>query len=270
VGKVGSDEYVPPILIQRGAVVGEAIPSAVEPEANSAVIHPTSRPAVSTLELSTSAIPMHRHATEGARSERLGVVVAAANFFATPADDAALLNYLGEPIAVSLHRWPVVPISLNPLPRSELGNKKQIMIVSHELGLPRLIRAEDDSAMQGGTRAAVFNRINQERLAPAPGDGLVDSDASPVLLWVRGGTTDALIHQSQIGTQADSPAAISPEYQRWARRVMSWVRRNGTRVWGPESKQLRPDLDIDVHHISPIYALPGALAALEAGAAGRW
>lgn len=38
---------------------------------------------------------------------------------------------------------------------------------------------------------------------------------------------------------------------------------------GLESKGLRPDLDIDVHHISSIFALSDAFAVLEAGVVGR-
>jgi hypothetical protein len=43
----------------------------------------------------------------------------------------------------------------------------------------------------------------------------------------------------------------------------------GTKVWGHERRDIRPDLDIMLGIVSTIYALPDALAALEAGLPGR-
>jgi hypothetical protein len=64
-------------------------------------------------------------------------------------------------------------------------------------------------------------------------------------------------------------SAVSLEYERWVNRIMGWVRRRGTRVWGRQRRNIRPDLDIALDVVSTIYALPGALAALEAGVPGR-
>jgi hypothetical protein len=192
----------------------------------------------------------------------------AIDFFATHEDEDALLDYLGEPEAITLHTWPISPLGLPPLARGDLGTMHSVMVVSRALGPPRLIHP-DDAAMQGAGRAAVFNRMNWERLSPGRTDGLVDSNASPVLLWRRGTREGSVIHQSQIGLQADSMSAVSGDYERWVNRVTSWVRRRGTRVWGLERDALRPDLTIVIDHISSIYALPGALEALKAGFEGR-
>jgi hypothetical protein len=35
-------------------------------------------------------------------------MVSAVHYFATLGDHAAILDYLGEPVEVTLHRWPVV------------------------------------------------------------------------------------------------------------------------------------------------------------------
>lgn len=74
---------------------------------------------------------------------------------------------------------------------------------------------------------------------------------------------------SDVGSQADHPAQISEEYDRWLKRVLGWVRRAGTRVWGLEQASLRPDLDLQLSILNGVYALPGALAALESGTIGR-
>ena len=63
--------------------------------------------------------------------------------------------------------------------------------------------------------------------------------------------------------------AVSIDYERWVNRVLSWVRRRGTAVWGLKRVEVRPDLDIDLPFLNSVYALPGAMQRLEAGAAGR-
>src|SRR5665647_1706852 len=57
----------------------------------------------------------------------------------------------------------------------------------------------------------------------------------------------------------DAMASVSTEYEKWVKRAMGWVRRKGTRVWGLERHEVRPDLDIDLSFVNSVYALPGAL-----------
>ena len=64
-------------------------------------------------------------------------------------------------------------------------------------------------------------------------------------------------------------AAVSTEYEKWVKRAMGWVRRKGTRVWGLERHEVRPDLDIDLNFVNNVYALPEALIVLQTGVLGR-
>jgi hypothetical protein len=73
------------------------------------------------------------------------------------------------------------------------------MVVRRDLGPPVAIRPGDD-AMAEPTRAGVFNRINWDRLRPAPGEGLMDSNASPVLLWEPGQSSGTTVGVSAIGS----------------------------------------------------------------------
>lgn len=117
------------------------------------------------------------------------------------------------------------------------------MVVSRPLGPPTVIRP-GDAPMDEATRAGVFNRINWDRLRPAPSEGLVDSNASPVLLWVPGPVGESFGPSSGYDAK-------------------------GTRVWGSEQGSVRPDLDIELGFVNNVYALPEALGALESGAVGR-
>ena len=142
------------------------------------------------------------------------------------------------------------------------------MVVRRGFGQPSVIRP-GDAAMDEPTKAGVFNRVNWDRLRPTAPEGLVDSNVSPVLLWTPGETTSSSLRVSSIGSQADAMGAISGDYERWVNRVLSWVRRKGTKVWGLERNSIRPDLDIHLPFVNNVYALPGARSALEAGASGR-
>jgi hypothetical protein len=107
------------------------------------------------------------------------------------------------------------------------------------------------------------------RLDPDDSQGLVDSNASPVLFWSPSTASGAGLNVGGIGSQADAMQAISAGYERWVNRVMGWIRRNGTRVWGAGPGQTRPDLDIHLPFVNAVYALPGALSALTRGVPGR-
>lgn len=195
-------------------------------------------------------------------------VVAAVHYFGTEADQFALLDYLDEPDSASLHPWPVLTNPAVSLSRKQALVQGQVTIASTSLGPPVLVRP-GGRAMEVRGRSGLFNQMNWERMRPVPGERLIDSNASPILFWTPGASTPNSIKESSIGSQADSMAAISKDYARWVSRTMNWVRRNGTKVWGTETTKIRPDLDIQLSTISTVYALPAALAAMEAGACGH-
>ncbi len=202
-------------------------------------------------------------------------MVAAVFYFATTQDHGELLDYLGEPGNATLHPWPIVRTPLDVLSRTEAVSAQQVMISRREFGPPVSMSAVD-VAQPGPARHTVFNRLNWKRLRPNPDEGLANSNTSPVLFWEPGAGSPVCLAVSKIGSQADSMAAISAEYARWANRTMAWVRRKGTKVWGNstqnwglENARIRPDLDVQLDFVNSVYALPGALAALEQGSVGR-
>jgi len=171
-------------------------------------------------------------------------VVAAVHYYATAVDHAALLDYLGEPNKVILHPWPVIDSPPRVLTRTEALAAEQVMIVHHELGQPSLI-GQGHPALTEPTRAGVFNQLNWERLRPTGGQGLVDSNTSPVLFWNPAKTDDAGLRAGNLGSQADAMLCISSDYERWVKRVMGWVRRRGTKVWGWRGSFLPVDVPVD-------------------------
>lgn len=196
-------------------------------------------------------------------------MVAAVRYFGAPEDHAALLDYLGEPAEASLHPWPVVRSPLEHLSRAEALAREHV-IVTHAMFGPAVAIRPGDRAMREPTKAGFLNRLNWSRSRPLSGEGLLDSNVSPVLFWRPGRGADDALHVSEIGSQADAMSVIGDDYEKWVKRVLGWVRRKGTKVWGEERGQTRPDLDIELSFVSAVYALPTALAALERGTPGRW
>lgn len=194
-------------------------------------------------------------------------MVAGIHFYASSEDVTDLLDYLGVDLTATIWPWPVVqdePVSLS---REEAGSEHAVIILSAELGPPTVVH-RNEPVSDGGSVTAVFTRMNFERIDPTLGLGLVDPDHSPVLFWQPGDVRADKLTTHNLGSQANAMRAISPTYERWVTRVMGWVRRRGTRVWGLERAALRPDLNINVSTVSAIYALPGALRLLELGATG--
>jgi hypothetical protein len=195
-------------------------------------------------------------------------VVAAVHFYATNSDQMHMLDYLGEPDEVTLRPWPVLGSPPVALSREVALATEQVMVVSRALGQPVLLRA-GDPAMAEPSRAGVFNRINWDRLKPKPNEGLVDSNTSPVLLWTPATQGEDGLRSGSIGSQADSMSAVSRDYERWVNRVMNWMRRKGTRVWGLTVQDQRSDLDLRRADVTMVYALPEAFRVLEGGKPGH-
>ena len=58
--------------------------------------------------------------------------------------------------------------------------------------------------MDQPTKAGGFNKLNWDRLHPALDKALVDSNASPVLLWVPADIGSKVIGVSRLESQADA------------------------------------------------------------------
>lgn len=195
-------------------------------------------------------------------------MVTEVHYFATGQDQEALLEHLGGPTSVTLHPWPVVRSPLEVLPLSDALITPEVMVVHNALGPPVLIRP-GDRAMNENTIAGIMNQLNWDQVQRDSSERLVDSNASPVLVWLPGKASETILSLSSIGSQAVAMAAVSQEYEKWVKRAIGWVRRKGTRVWGRELHKVRPDLDLDLPFLNSVYALPGALIALQNGAVGR-
>jgi hypothetical protein len=197
-------------------------------------------------------------------------MVCGVHFFATREDEGRLLDVLGEPDSVQLFPW--IPMSVdNPvlLDRSSIWDLEQFGVVNPALGGIALDQPGGSAFTDGTARARAFNAVNWERAAPCVDQGIVDWNRTAALFWERGARSESVLTPSSLGSQADSMTAISVDYQRWVNRSMSWVRRNGTLVWGLTPDKTRSGWDIRLRTVSSYLALPGAQSFFAAGGCGR-
>jgi len=195
-------------------------------------------------------------------------VVSATYYYADGDDTEQLLRYVDQSGPVEFRRWfgyQEGPTGI--LTREGAKAADRVAISSAAMGSPVLIREENDPALSPTSRAGFFNWRNfQQR--PSPDQVLIDPNRSPLLYWEPSSVGPGGLKPGSIGSQADSPSAVSRDYQLWLNRIAWWIRRRGTRVWGLERDQTRPDLDIRNPFLNSIYALPGALSLLEDGEVG--
>ncbi len=199
-------------------------------------------------------------------------MVAAVHFFATPADEELLFNYVLTSEAVKLFPWASMemasPAFLDP---SELiaqtESPQSYGIVDHALGSIRFIGARPIKSEPGKAKAHVMNLLNWDGSSPEQGQGIMDSNHSAALFWERGRLTEGGgLGVGSIGSQADAMEDISADYRKWVNRVMNWVRRRGVKVL--QDAQLTPaaeGFDLSVGFMNAVYALPGAMEFFQSG-----
>lgn len=196
-------------------------------------------------------------------------MVAAVQFFALPADEDALLDYVGYPSTCWAFPWgPINTTAAQGLSRSEMAATDRIGLLNTDLGDIVSIRP-GDGAFDDSKKSGLFNRINWSAFRPSSDEALVDWNRTPALFWTRGTSAGDLVTVSNVGSQADAMAAISSEYERWVKRCMGWVRRKGTPVWKWQLNGGVSDFDVELKFANTAYALPSALELLSSGGRGR-
>lgn len=194
-------------------------------------------------------------------------VTGATYFYATAQDAIELMDYLGVGSTAVLRQWPLVDAT-QALDRAEVAAHSHLLVIAEQFGELIFIR-DGDPALSAPTASGLFNQRNLAEVSRLGIDRIVNLDASPVLMWNPGSSSATELRVGSLGTQATSPQSISADYDRWVKRVASWIWRRGTVVWGLKQNAVRPDLDIDLRFVNSVYALPGALDQLVDGVRGR-
>ena len=120
-------------------------------------------------------------------------MVAGAHFFATEADEEALLDHLREPGIVRLFPW-VAMTAGSPtfITRAQREGRLRVGVLSPALGTIEIVMPRTPP-LDDHTKSAVFNRLNWGRMKPGAGEGIVDWNRTPALFWERGEAGENLL-----------------------------------------------------------------------------
>lgn len=121
--------------------------------------------------------------------------------------------------------------------------------------------------VEGETHGQLVNRLfASEAWDQHPPDdhrAMLDVDASPVVVYRRSLTLDGQVGPCALFSPATNAANVAPAFEKWVRRILSWVRRKSTRIhdWRHQCSELPNPHGI----VSSLYAFPKALARIRSG-----
>jgi hypothetical protein len=112
----------------------------------------------------------------------------------------------------------------------------------------------------------LWAREHWVRSAMADGDRLLDNDRSPVLCYQRPEILDGRQGPSKLMAPPGSPERVGADYATWAKRCLSWVRRQGRIVhdWRSPAATIPNPRQL----LTTTHAFPSALLAIERGEHG--
>lgn len=92
-------------------------------------------------------------------------------------------------------------------------------------------------------------------------DKLIDTDLSPIICYQRGMPRDGRTPPNLVLAPPSSLQRVGPEYERWVKRSLAWIRRRGTIVhdWRKQSETIPNPRSI----VNTIYAFPDVLTDIE-------
>jgi len=196
-------------------------------------------------------------------------VVAQVEFFCSPEEEAYVLDYVRQsadvmalPMALQMPSA-LSAVSLELLPAWPAPF--DVFIWMRSAG--QLAWHNARPIVQGETHGQLVNRLFAanawDAASPHAGLAMLDLDASPVLIYRR-----ALVRDGQIGpcvlfARASNIDRVSPDFAKWTRRVLSWVRRHSQLIH--DWRKQHPTLPNPYSIVSSIHAFPDALADIESG-----
>ena len=92
---------------------------------------------------------------------------------------------------------------------------------------------------------------------------MLDTDLSPIICYCRGTRHQGRTGQNCVSAPPSSLERVGPEYERWVKRSLAWIRRRGTIVHDYRKRSTTlPNPD---SILNTIYAFQGVLEAIQSG-----
>lgn len=173
-------------------------------------------------------------------------MTARADFFCSPAEEKAILEYLlqsGDVIALTyrLRGSPDLPAvdwtAVSPWPEPF-----DCFLWLRSAGSMKWHRSRPEA--KGETHGELVNRVLASMAwdadAPPGGEGFLDVETSPAMIYRRSTVLDGRSGPCLLLCPPSNPDRISKEFAAWTRRCFAWIRRDSTRVhdWRAPSSTL--------------------------------
>jgi hypothetical protein len=96
------------------------------------------------------------------------------------------------------------------------------------------------------------------------GDEMLDADLSPILCYRRGILHDGKVGQNTVLAPPSNLRRVGPEYEKWVKRSLSWIRRRGKIVHDYRSQTTTIPNPHSI--LNTIYAFPGVIEEINSNA----
>ncbi len=106
----------------------------------------------------------------------------------------------------------------------------------------------------------LFARNEWDQRGLSSKDKLIDTDLSPIIYYRRGDVFEDQLGQNNVLAPPSNLHRVGPEYEKWVKRSLAWIRRRGTIVhdYRKQSSTIPNPHSI----VTTIYAFPGVLPQL--------
>lgn len=203
------------------------------------------------------------------KAEYLPKLTAQVEFFCSAREESALLGYLsstGDVVALI----PVLPRK-NSLPVLDLDNPipwpESFVAYLWLRSAGSLCWHDSRPTVSGETHGELVSQLfaaeRWDTVSPGEGEAMIDFERSPILAYRRSVLREGLLGPCILISQASNVERVSPDFAKWVRRCLSWVRRRSTRIH--DYRRQHPALPNPDSLLNSIYAFPDALAELESG-----
>ena len=119
------------------------------------------------------------------------------------------------------------------------------------------------NANHGQLVASLLARERWDQSSMSHGEGLIDFERSPALVYRRGQRKSGRIRASRLTACPSRLSGVSVEYEKWVKRALGWVRRKGEIVHDYRTQsRVIPNPD---HLLTTTYAWPEAKAVIDSG-----
>ena len=194
-------------------------------------------------------------------------MTAQVQFFCTPAEEREVLRYLTQPEGTRVYDVAEGKLrSWDAFSAFEVPDySAPLSLYIHQPAHGSLVWHTSQPNVAGPTHNSfVMNFLARQAWDDqklVAGDRMIDTDLSPIISYHRGTVFEGRAGQNCVLAPPSNLQRVGPEYERWVKRALAWIRRRGTIVhdYRKQSATISNPHSI----VSTIYGFAGVLNDIE-------